>query len=391
MRALLLVLLALPPALPARASSGDPVTTPEDGASGARTARAQEPAPLSDEVRRLEGQRETLVRRLAEREAMLRDAKAFSSGQDARVARENREAARLLEKAVEDTRRSLAALGAGLRKLREFGSALSSLRLKPKAVFGASWVRGGVTLATAEGVRPLRAGDAFEGAGLISTGEGAANILLPDGTRMTLAPRTSFDTRTWTLYSGELYYESLFQRAAGELRRYAHRFEVRTPSCVIAVRGTRFLLRESSGTVLTLFEGEAEVSRATATLAVPGGTPLAPGAVVETGKGETRTVLAAGGLSVVLEPLSRLEAARSGGPLLFLRRGSGRFLASGEEAQVLTPGGKARAKGADWALAAAPSGAPVLCVHSGGVVLRAEADRLDETGLDAWWDAPYRE
>ncbi|MFA6030581.1 MAG: FecR domain-containing protein [Elusimicrobiota bacterium] len=372
MRALLLVLLAFPAAFPARAS-------------------AEDPAPLTDEVRRLEGRRETLVLRLAEREAMLRDAKALSSGPDARVARENREAARLLEKAVEDTRRSLAALGAGLRKLREFGSALASLRLKPKAVFGASWVRGDVTLATAEGVRPLRAGDAFEGAGLISTGEGAANILLPDGTRMTLAPRTSFDTRTWTLYGGELYYETLLQRAAGELRRYAHRFEVRTPSCALAVRGTRFLLRESSGTVLTLFDGEVEVSRATATLAVPSGEAFAPGAVVETGKGETRALAAAGGLSVVLEPLSRLEAAKSGGPLVFLRRGRGRFLASGEEAQVLTPGGKAQAKGADWELAAAPSGAPALAVHSGSVVLSVESKRLDETAVDAWWDVPYRE
>ncbi|MBI5598037.1 MAG: FecR domain-containing protein [Elusimicrobia bacterium] len=349
--------------------------------------RAADPAPFADEIARLELQRTDLERRLASRQGLLAQASAKPSAS-------NIEAAQLLRKAVSDTRESLAVVAASLRKLREFGEMLAKMRLKPKAVFGASSVKGEVTLITKDGSRPLTAGSAIEEPGIITTGDGAANILLPDGTSLTLGPHSRFDTKDWTLHSGELYYESLdalFGKARAAIRGKFKKFEVRTPSCVTSVRGTKFQL---SAAALTLFDGEVETSTS-APAAAPAysGQAPEPGAVVETGPGETRALSLPGGLSAVLGPESRLEASKSGKPVAFLRRGSARLRArcEGEPAQVLVPNARAQASSADWSMRVLPSGAAELSLEAGSVLMTADEKRLDAAALERWWDARFEE
>lgn len=324
---------------------------------------AAEPAPFADDIRKLEGQQVELKGKLDERLALLSKA-------DAKPTPANAEASRLLSKAAADTRRSLAVVASSLRKLREFGGMLAELRLKPKAVFGTSWVQGDVTLVTAGASRPLTAGMTLEERGIIITGDGRANIILPDGTRLTLAPNTRFDTSNWTLHSGELYYESLLKMARAELMRKAKKFEVRTTGGVLAVRGTRFLLTPQA---VVLFDGEVEVSTTTAAAA-----PAYPGATP-------------GGLSAAVAPDGVLEYSQSGRPAAFLRRGSARLRARAASApvQVLVPNGVAAASSADWTLKVLPSGAAELSVQAGSVTMTAHENRIDAGALDRWWDAPY--
>ena len=172
------------------------------------------------------------------------------------------------------------------------------------------------------------------------------------------------------------------------------KFEVRTPAACLAVRGTKFTLEASSNSaVLTLFDGEVELIHITAsTGTLPSGDPLAPGAAAETGPGETRLLSVQGGLFIRLEPGSRLEASKSGKPLVFLRKGQARFAARAPEGevQVLVPNGKVQAANADWSMKVTPSGAAELVPTSGSVVMMAEEKRVDASSLDPWWDAAYR-
>ncbi len=326
---------------------------------------AAETAPFAEDIRRLEGQQVELKGKLDERLALLSKA-------DAKPSPANAEASRLLSKAAADTRKSLAVVASSLRKLREFGGMLAKLRLTPKAVFGTSRVKGEVTLVTAAGSRPLTAGTTLEERGMIFTGEGTADIILPDGTRLTLAPHTRFDTWTWTLHSGEIYYESLIRLAKGEVMKKMKKFEVRTTGGTCSVRGTKFLLTPET---LVLFDGEVEFSTTTAASApaYPGETP--------------------GGLSAAVAPDGVLEYSKSGRPAAFLRRGTARLRAraASTPVQVLVPNGVAAASSADWTLKVLPSGAAQLSVQAGSVTMTAHESRLDAEALDRWWDAPYEE
>jgi len=357
-------------------------------------ARAADPSPFADDIRRLADKETDFQQKIVERKSLLGRAEAGIASRSPKVAAENREAARLLAKAVQDTRESLATVRRTLRKLKDFGGVLAELRRKPKAVFGIGSAGGGVKVVTKDGARELAPGEVFEGNGLISTGDSAASILMPDGTRMTMAPHTDFDTEASLLRSGVIYLENLAWYFKAQVKKRTKKFEVRTPAAVVAVRGTKFTLEASSNSaVLTLFDGEVELIHITAsTGTLPSGDPLAPGAAAETGPGETRLLSVQGGLFIRLEPGSRLEASKSGKPLVFLRKGQARFAAraSEGEVQVLVPNGKAQAANADWSMKVTPSGAAELVPSSGSVVMMAEEKRVEASALDPWWDAAYR-
>ncbi|MFH1724184.1 MAG: FecR family protein [Elusimicrobiota bacterium] len=359
-------------------------------------ARAADPSPFADDIQRLESKETDFRQKIVSRKNLRDRAEAGTASRNPKIASENRDAARVLSKAIEDTRESLATVRRTLRKLKEFGGLLAELKLKPKALFGVGSATGNAMIVTKDGARKLTPGEAFEGAGLIRTGDDPANIILPNGVRMTLAPRTQFDTQGWTLHGGKIYYETVADHALAELKgRWKDKFQVRTSAVVIAVRGTKFTLGASSdSTTLTLFDGEVEITHITAsTGSLPSGEPLAPGAAAETGPGETRLLSVQGGLFIRLEPESRVEAAKSGKPLVFLRKGQAGFAARAPEGdvQVLVPNGKAQAANADWSLKVTPSGAAELMPRSGVIVMTAEDKRVEASALDPWWDTAYRQ
>lgn len=364
MRTLLAAALALLCALPARAAG-----------------------PADEGLSRLEAKEASLKADLGRSRTLLEGARSGRSARDPKVAAENREATGRLENAVADTRAALASVRASLRKLRELAGLLAELKRRPKAVFGVAWERGGLEVVTKEGRRPLKAGETLEGGGLIHAGDAPASIILPDGARFALAPHAVLDTRTWTLVSGEVYYEGVLERGLAELKgRVRKKFEVRTGGGTCSVRGTRFLLSDT----LVLFDGEVEFSTGTAGGEAPAASPLAPGAVAVTGPGESRDLSVGGALVVRLGPGSRLEAAKSGKPMAFLRAGAAELFARGSGVKVLVPNGAAEAEAADWSLRVTPSGAAEFTPRAGTVVLKADEKRLDERALEAWWDAPYR-
>ncbi len=93
----------------------------------------------------------------------------------------------------------------------------------------------------------------------IRTGDGRVTITLSDGSTVGLAPHSLFKYKE---IEGGFGIELLVGKIRAWVKRYRHKFEVRTPNVVVAVRGTDFIVDYSAEMNITkvyLYEGLVDV------------------------------------------------------------------------------------------------------------------------------------
>lgn len=279
----------------------------------------------------------------------------------------------------------------------------------PGATGFAAEVRGDVKVMSAGKSRPwdgapivFNPGDALRtgpDSRAVVTLEGGQTLVLRGNTSFSFKPVPNANPAAPLLERAVGYLEHGVVRLQEEVRRQRNRnrFQVRTPTAVVAVRGTEFLL-ESSRTRETHFtpvSGEVELTGEKAEAASAGWwsdaplRSLAEGAILATGVDERASAELTEGYKIALAPSTLVEARTSGGaPVYVLRQGKMRVWGSGAEAKLrfVTPNSVIAPRAREFEVSVGDGGLATITPLVGTLVVTSVRERLDWKKIKGWDD-----